>query len=143
MNFFGESCKYVRKGRVDRVEVVAVLEQINNSLNGGQGVVSRSSVASSSAFLGCKQKASSSSSSGSFLGTTVAANGNNKSRIVCEAAKSGEDRWKGLGYDISDDQQDIQRGKGMVDSLFQGATGVGTQTAIMSSYDYISTAQRT
>jgi hypothetical protein len=27
--------------------------------------------------------------------------------------------------------------------LFQGATGVGTQTAIMSSYDYISTAQRT
>ncbi len=144
MNFFGESCKYVRKGRVDRVEIVAELEQINNSLNGGQGVVSRSSVASSSAFLGCKQKASS-SSSGSLLGTTVAVNGNNKSRVVCEAAKSGsgEDRWKGLGYDISDDQQDIQRGKGMVDSLFQGATGVGTQTAIMSSYDYISTAQRT
>jgi hypothetical protein len=122
---------------------VSATPQINNSLNGGQGVVSRSSVASSSAFLGCKQKASSSSSSGSFLGTTVAVNGNNKSRIVCEAAKSGEDRWKGLGYDISDDQQDIQRGKGMVDSLFQGATGVGTQTAIMSSYDYISTAQRT
>ncbi|KAH9554594.1 hypothetical protein CY35_08G071300 [Sphagnum magellanicum] len=123
---------------------VSATPQINNSLNGGQGVVSRSSVASSSAFLGCKQKASS-SSSGSLLGTTVAVNGNNKSRVVCEAAKSGsgEDRWKGLGYDISDDQQDIQRGKGMVDSLFQGATGVGTQTAIMSSYDYISTAQRT
>jgi hypothetical protein len=29
-----------------------------------------------------------------------------------------------------------------VDALFQGATGVGTQTPIMSSYDYISTAQR-
>jgi len=29
-----------------------------------------------------------------------------------------------------------------VDALFQGAVGMGTQNAVMSSYDYISTAQR-
>jgi len=69
-----------------------------------------------------------------------------KSRIVAEAAEGAplkkEDRWSGLGKDTSDDQQDIQYGKGMVDALFQGATGMGTQNAVMSSYDYISTAQR-
>ncbi|WP_205681874.1 AAA family ATPase, partial [Acinetobacter baumannii] len=43
----------------------------------------------------------------------------------------------------SDDQQDISRGKGKVDSLFQAPMGSGTHNAIMSSYDYISTAQRT
>lgn len=64
-----------------------------------------------------------------------------KSRIVAEA--SPKDKWSGLGTDISDDQQDIQRGKGMVDALFQGAVGLGTQTAVLSSYDYISSAQRT
>ncbi|CAA2960987.1 ribulose bisphosphate carboxylase oxygenase activase, chloroplastic isoform X2 [Olea europaea subsp. europaea] len=31
---------------------------------------------------------------------------------------------KGLVPDISDDQQDIARGKGMVDSLFQAPTGM-------------------
>eukprot|EP00271_Cylindrocystis_brebissonii_P014332 TRINITY_DN35654_c0_g1_i1.p1 TRINITY_DN35654_c0_g1~~TRINITY_DN35654_c0_g1_i1.p1 ORF type:complete len:531 (-),score=96.93 TRINITY_DN35654_c0_g1_i1:641-2122(-) len=59
-------------------------------------------------------------------------------RTVCMA----RDRWGGLGTDISDDQQDITRGKGMVDSLFQGGFGAGTANPIMSSYDYISTAQR-
>ena len=41
-------------------------------------------------------------------------------------------------------QQDIGRGRGMVDSLFQGA-GIGmggTQNAILSSEEYLSTAQR-
>jgi hypothetical protein len=119
---------------------------MSNSLNGAQGVISSSSSSRgvlNSTFLRGNQKASSSVGS-SLLGL---ANVQHASRIVCEAKKAGdgdkkEDRWKGLGYDISDDQQDIQRGKGMVDSLFQGATGVGTQTPIMSSYDYISTAQR-
>jgi hypothetical protein len=131
------------------VGVVGLREQMSNSLIGAQGVISSSSSSSSSrgvlnsTFLRGNQKASSSVGS-SFLGL---ANVQHASRIVCEAKKAGdgdkkEDRWKGLGYDISDDQQDIQRGKGMVDSLFQGATGVGTQTPIMSSYDYISTAQR-
>jgi hypothetical protein len=112
--------------------------QISNGSSGAQAAGgSRSSSLPSSTFLGCNQKAS-----GSL--TLGVANAN--ARVVCEA-KAGEggkgDRWKGLGYDISDDQQDIQRGKGMVDSLFQGAVGLGTQTAVMSSYDYISTAQRT
>jgi hypothetical protein len=122
--------------------VVGLRGQMSNSLNGAQGVISSRGVLNST-FLRGNQKASSSSGS-SLLGL---ANVQHASRIVCEAKKAGdgdkkEDRWKGLGYDISDDQQDIQRGKGMVDALFQGATGVGTQTPIMSSYDYISTAQR-
>jgi hypothetical protein len=128
------------------VGVVGLREQMSNSLIGAQGVISSSSSSRgvlNSTFLRGNQKASSSVGS-SLLGL---ANVQHASRIVCEAKKAGdgdkkEDRWKGLGYDISDDQQDIQRGKGMVDSLFQGATGVGTQTPIMSSYDYISTAQR-
>eukprot|EP01018_Ginkgo_biloba_P018305 Gb_24107 [translate_table: standard] len=63
---------------------------------------------------------------------------------VCEFenVETKNDRWAGLAYDTSDDQQDITRGKGMVDSVFQGPVGMGTQTAIMSTYDYISSAQR-
>ena len=53
------------------------------------------------------------------------------------------DRWGGLGTDTSDDQQDITRGKGMVDSLFQAPMGDGTHNAIMSSYEYLSAGQRT
>ncbi|MCO5567434.1 hypothetical protein L7F22_021125 [Adiantum nelumboides] len=60
-----------------------------------------------------------------------------------ESKQSKKDKWAGLAYDTSDDQQDITRGKGMVDSLFQGAVGMGTQHAVMSSYEYISTGQRT
>eukprot|EP00246_Nothoceros_aenigmaticus_P010082 TRINITY_DN263_c0_g1_i1.p1 TRINITY_DN263_c0_g1~~TRINITY_DN263_c0_g1_i1.p1 ORF type:complete len:487 (-),score=93.80 TRINITY_DN263_c0_g1_i1:892-2352(-) len=84
-------------------------------------------------------------STSSFLGTSLKKKSANavlgvaagKSRVVCTA-----DRWAGLGTDISDDQQDITRGKGLVDSLFQGAQGMGTQDAVMSSSDYINTAQR-
>lgn len=39
-------------------------------------------------------------------------------------------------------QQDIMRGKQMVDSLFQGAQDGGTHVAIMSSDEYLSQAQR-
>ncbi|KAJ7520340.1 hypothetical protein O6H91_19G001800 [Diphasiastrum complanatum] len=60
-----------------------------------------------------------------------------------ESKQTQTDKWRGLAYDESDDQQDITRGKGMVDSLFQGPQGAGTQHAVMSTYDYISTAQRT
>lgn len=69
-----------------------------------------------------------------------------KSRVVAEATEGAPkkaDKWAGLGTDISDDQQDIQRGKGLVDALFQGAQGMGTQNAIMSSWDYVSLGQRT
>jgi hypothetical protein len=127
--------------------VSAAVLQVNNSLIGSQAVASSSRPSSavllpSSPFLsgcsGCTQK-SSAGRSGSSLQAL-----HGKSRITCEAkAGSKQDKWSGLGYDTSDDQQDIQRGKGMVDALFQGAQGMGTQTPIMSSYDYISTAQRT
>lgn len=40
-------------------------------------------------------------------------------------------------------QQDISRGRGMIDSLFQGGAGQGgTQNAILSSEEYLSQAQR-
>lgn len=59
-----------------------------------------------------------------------------------EEKQTEKDKWRGLAYDTSDDQQDITRGKGMVDSLFQAPMGTGTHHAIMSSYDYISTGLR-
>ncbi|CAN6471678.1 unnamed protein product [Victoria cruziana] len=59
-----------------------------------------------------------------------------------EEKQTGQDRWKGLVTDISDDQQDITRGKGMVDSLFQAPMGTGTHYAVMSSYEYISQGLR-
>jgi len=50
------------------------------------------------------------------------------------------DKWAALDpkNDTSDDQQDIQRAKGMTDPLFQGFVGQGTQEVTLSSYDYIS-----
>jgi hypothetical protein len=43
-------------------------------------------------------------------------------------------RWKGMDEDISDDQQDIARGRGMVDSKFQGGFGLGgTQVRLATS----------
>lgn len=60
-----------------------------------------------SVFLGVKGSSS--------LPTYTSSNG---ALILCEAKKS-VDKWAGLGTDISDDQQDIARGKGLVDSLFQ------------------------
>ncbi|XWS67107.1 hypothetical protein CRYUN_Cryun05aG0258500 [Craigia yunnanensis] len=59
-----------------------------------------------------------------------------------ESKQTSKDRWKGLVYDESDDQQDITRGKGMVDTLFQAPMGTGTHHAIMSSYDYTSQGLR-
>ncbi|XP_070665858.1 ribulose bisphosphate carboxylase/oxygenase activase, chloroplastic-like isoform X9 [Malus domestica] len=59
-----------------------------------------------------------------------------------ESKQTSKDRWGGLAFDTSDDQQDITRGKGMVDTLFQAPVGSGTHYAVMSSYDYISTGLR-
>ncbi|EFN51173.1 hypothetical protein CHLNCDRAFT_141315 [Chlorella variabilis] len=49
------------------------------------------------------------------------------------------------GNDVSDDQQDIARGRDMVDSLFQGfGSGIGgTHNAVLSSTEYLSTAGKT
>ncbi|KAK6145387.1 hypothetical protein DH2020_022207 [Rehmannia glutinosa] len=62
---------------------------------------------------------------------------------IDEKKQTDKDRWKGLVTDISDDQQDITRGKGMVDSLFQAPTGMGTHDPVLSSYEYISQGLRT
>jgi hypothetical protein len=59
--------------------------------------------------------------------------------------KSQKGRWKSIdaGVDMSDDQQDIQRGREMVDSLFQGNSGMdGTHNSILSSEEYLSNAAR-
>lgn len=64
-------------------------------------------------------------------------------KIVAEADEDkNKDKWSGLAYDISDDQQDITRGKGMVDSLFQAPQDAGTHYAVLSSYEYLSTGLR-
>eukprot|EP00475_Leptophrys_vorax_P002963 TRINITY_DN11698_c0_g1_i1.p1 TRINITY_DN11698_c0_g1~~TRINITY_DN11698_c0_g1_i1.p1 ORF type:complete len:476 (-),score=51.50 TRINITY_DN11698_c0_g1_i1:164-1522(-) len=57
-------------------------------------------------------------------------------RVVCQAG----DRWGSLGGG-GDEQQDITRGYGMVDSAFQGHSG-GTHKAVLSSYDYVSQGLR-
>ncbi|CAN4107188.1 unnamed protein product [Withania somnifera] len=61
---------------------------------------------------------------------------------IDEKKQTDGDRWKGLIMDASDDQQDIARGKGLVDSLFQAPTGTGTHNPIMNSYEYISQGLR-
>lgn len=61
---------------------------------------------------------------------------------VDEEKQTNKDRWRGLVFDESDDQQDITRGKGMVDSLFQAPMDAGTHYAVMSSYDYLSAGLR-
>jgi len=72
--------------------------------------------------------------------------GANRFRVMAkeidESKQTDTDRWKGLAYDISDDQQDITRGKGLVDSLFQAPTGDGTHEAVLSSYEYMSQGLR-
>ncbi|XVE52628.1 hypothetical protein DITRI_Ditri02bG0137200 [Diplodiscus trichospermus] len=62
---------------------------------------------------------------------------------VDDEKQTDKDKWRGLAYDVSDDQQDITRGKGMVDTLFQAPMGDGTHYAVMSSYEYISQGLRT
>ncbi|KAK4377650.1 hypothetical protein RND71_003946 [Anisodus tanguticus] len=81
-------------------------------------------------------------------GASIPKLSNRSFRIVAQEQEIDEkkqtdgDRWKGLVMDASDDQQDIARGKGMVDSLFQAPTGQGTHHAIMNSYEYLSQGLR-
>lgn len=114
-----------------------------------KGSSSTSSVPSS-AFFGSSLKkvvnsriAIAKASSGSFK--VVASDVEKKETIPDEnlEKQTKKDRWQGLAYDESDDQQDITRGKGMVDDLFQAPMYTGTHNAIMSSYDYISAGLKT
>lgn len=61
---------------------------------------------------------------------------------IDEDTQTSSDRWGHLITDTSDDQQDITRGKGMVDSLFQAPMGDGTHHAVLSSYEYLSQGLR-
>mmetsp|Transcript_11353 Transcript_11353/g.34114 ORF Transcript_11353/g.34114 Transcript_11353/m.34114 type:complete len:454 (+) Transcript_11353:122-1483(+) len=66
-------------------------------------------------------------------------------QVAMHASRSHKGRWAGMdaGNDQSDDQQDITRGQGMVDSLFQqGGSGISTHQAVLSSEEYLSQAQR-
>lgn len=106
--------------------------QVNLNGSGGGGAVPTSS------FMGISLKKVNSSyipkvSSGNFK--VVAAE-------IDETKQTEKDRWKGLVSDASDDQQDITRGKGMVDTLFQAPTGMGTHDPVLSSYEYLSQGLR-
>lgn len=59
-----------------------------------------------------------------------------------EEKQTEKDKWRGLAFDTSDDQQDITRGKGLADPLFQAPMGTGTHNAVLSSYEYISAGLR-
>lgn len=121
-----ENCDSKNNGLVDI--------QLNLSRSGAGAAVP------SSAFFGSSLKKVNSSytapkvSSGNFK--IVAAE-------VNEDKQTDKDRWQGLAYDGSDDQQDITRGKGMVDSLFQAPSGQGTHYPVLSSYEYLSQGLRT
>jgi len=100
---------------------------------------SSSGVAGSALFGTCLKKVSCVSSSQK----SVCGNFKVRAQIEYDEEKqTSKDRWAGLAYDTSDDQQDITRGKGMVDTLFQAPMESGTHYAVMSSYDYISAGLR-
>ncbi|XP_027336592.1 ribulose bisphosphate carboxylase/oxygenase activase, chloroplastic isoform X2 [Abrus precatorius] len=119
---------------------VSTVGAVNRTLLSLNGSGSGASVPSS-AFFGNSLKKTNSRvpnskvSCGSFR--IVAAE-----KEIDEDQQTDKDRWKGLAYDVSDDQQDITRGKGMVDSLFQAPMDSGTHYAVMSSYEYLSTGLR-
>jgi len=66
--------------------------------------------------------------------------------VVVKASPSQKGKWRGMDADMdtSDDQQDITRGRAMVDDLFQGGFGQGgTHNSILSSSEYLSKARAT
>jgi hypothetical protein len=106
--------------------------QLNLNSSGSGGL------APSSAFLGSSLKKVSSR----FTYPKVVSGNFKVIAEYDEEKQTGKDKWKGLAFDTSDDQQDITRGKGMVDSLFQAPMGTGTHHAVLSSYEYVSTGLR-
>jgi hypothetical protein len=83
-------------------------------------------------------------SQASLAGARVGREARNGAVVVMKSKSQLGGRWKGMDEDISDDQQDITRGRNMVESLFQGAQGLdGTHNAVLSSAEYMANAQRT
>ncbi|KAJ9545614.1 hypothetical protein OSB04_025321 [Centaurea solstitialis] len=121
------------------VSTIGAVNRVPLSLNGSSG----SGAVPTSSFFGSSLKKTvnsrvSTNNNKSFSFKVLAAE-----KEIEETQQTDKDRWKGLAYDMSDDQQDITRGKGMVDSLFQAPQDAGTHFAVMSSYEYISTGLRT
>ncbi|CAI0443271.1 unnamed protein product [Linum tenue] len=119
------------------ISTIAAVNRVPLALNGSGAGPS----VPTSAFLGTSLKK---------LGGGVRLFPKSGFKVVAEAApedvdeekQTEGDRWGHLVTDMSDDQQDITRGKGMVDSLFQAPQMAGTHYAVMSSYDYISKGLR-
>ncbi|KAI3423681.1 uncharacterized protein J3R85_010892 [Psidium guajava] len=103
---------------------------LNNSSSGGS--------VPSSAFLGSSLK----NVNSRFTSPKVSSGSFKVVAEVEEDKQTNKDKWRGLAFDTSDDQQDITRGKGMVDSLFQAPMGTGTHYAVLSSYEYLSAGLR-
>ncbi|KAM1819744.1 hypothetical protein ACFX15_001304 [Malus domestica] len=116
---------------------VSTIGSVNRAPPNLNGSSSSASVPSST-FLGSSLKKVNSR----FTNSKVSSGSLRIVASVDEDKQTDKDRWKGLAFDTSDDQQDITRGKGKVDSLFQAPQGSGTHFAIMSSYEYISTGLR-
>ena len=116
------------------ISTVGIVNRAPLSLNGSGAATS----VPSSAFLGTNLKKVSSR----FANSKVSTGSFKVVAEIDEETQTNKDKWKGLAFDTSDDQQDITRGKGLVDTLFQAPDGTGTHNAIMSSYDYISTGLR-
>lgn len=104
----------------------------------GSGSGSGASVPSSVFFGSSLKKVSSSLSHGRVSTGTFKV----LAADLDESKQTDKDRWSGLAFDTSDDQQDITRGKGLADTLFQAPMGDGTHIPVMSSYEYISQGLR-
>ncbi|XP_031743127.1 ribulose bisphosphate carboxylase/oxygenase activase, chloroplastic isoform X1 [Cucumis sativus] len=121
-------------GAVNRIPLGILQLSLNGAIAGPS--------VQSSAFLGSSLKKanfrfpSSKVSSGSSFKVVAVA------EEIDEKKQTSKDKWKGLAFDVSDDQQDITRGKGMVDTLFQAPSGAGTHDPVLSSYEYLSAGLR-
>ncbi|KAL3645315.1 Ribulose bisphosphate carboxylase/oxygenase activase 2, chloroplastic [Castilleja foliolosa] len=116
------------------VSTVGAVNRVPLNLNGCGG----GAAVPSSSFLGSSLKKLNSA----YVPKVCSSN----FKVVAEIddkKQTDNDRWKGLITDISDDQQDIARGKGMTDALFQAPTGMGTHDAVLSSYEYLSQGLKT
>ncbi|THU54406.1 hypothetical protein C4D60_Mb10t24740 [Musa balbisiana] len=117
------------------VSTVGAVNRVPLSLHGSS---SGASVPSSAFFGSALKKAN----SGLSHGRVSTASFKVLAADLDESKQTSSDRWAGLASDVSDDQQDITRGKGLVDTLFQAPMGDGTHIPVMSSYEYISQGLR-
>lgn len=86
-----------------------------------------------SAFMGCSLKKH---NNVRFPSSSRASSMTIKASDYDEQKQTSKDRWAHLATDQSDDQLDIRRGKGAVDTLFQAPDGMGTHDVVQSSWEY-------